>query len=109
MIAAALFVMWEECFRRALHNMIAPVPGEGLSSRAEVFFWVGRELVWWWLVVGLAALVLSYLRQSPIPRVTFSALAELRNALEHGGVSARDGPPDSSQIISLSASPDPRA
>lgn len=65
MIAAVLFVMWEECFRRALHAAISPVPGAGLSSRAEVFFWVGRELVWWWLVVGLAALVLSFLRQSP--------------------------------------------
>ena len=65
MIAAVLFVMWEECFRRALHAIVLPVSSEGLSSRAEVFFWIGRELVWWWLVVGLAALVLSYLRQSP--------------------------------------------
>jgi Glycosyltransferase family 87 len=65
MIAAALFVMWEELFRRALHAIVSPVPGEGLSSRAEVFFWVGRELVWWWLVVGLAALVSSFLRRSP--------------------------------------------
>jgi hypothetical protein len=65
MIAAVLFVMWEECFRRALHAAISPTPGTGLSSRAEVFFWLGRELVWWWLVVGLAALVLAFLRQSP--------------------------------------------
>ena len=65
MIAAVLFVMWEECFRRALHSIVSPVPGAGLSSRAEVFFWIGRELVWWWLVVGLAALVLSFLRRSP--------------------------------------------
>jgi hypothetical protein len=69
MIAAVLFIMWEEFFRRALHAVISPVPGEGLSSRAEVFFWVGRELVWWWLVVGLAALVLSYLRQSPFAAI----------------------------------------
>ncbi len=66
MIAAVLFVMWEECLRRALHAVIAPIPGEGLSSRVEVFFWIGRELVWWWLVVGLAALVLSYLRRLPL-------------------------------------------
>ncbi len=69
MIAAALFVMWEECFRRALHTAISPAPGAGLSSRAEVFFWIGRELVWWWLVVGLAALVLSFLRQSPFAEI----------------------------------------
>ncbi len=65
MIAAALFVMWEECLRRALHAIISPIPGEGLSSRVEVFFWLGRELVWWWLVVGLVAVVLSFLRRSP--------------------------------------------
>jgi hypothetical protein len=63
MIAAVLFVMWEECFRRALHAIISPLPGEGLSSRVEVLFWLGRELVWWWLVVGLAALVLSAIYQ----------------------------------------------
>jgi hypothetical protein len=64
MIAAALFVMWEECFRRVLHAIMSPIPGEGLNSRVEVFFWVGRELVWWWLVVGLAALVWLFLRRS---------------------------------------------
>jgi hypothetical protein len=79
MIAAALFVMWGEFFRRALHAIISPVPGEGLSSRAEVFFWVGRELVWWWLVVGLAALVLSYLRQSPLAEIFGRAAAGPEN------------------------------
>lgn len=64
MIAALLFVMWEECFRRALHAVVSPVPGTGLNSRAEVFFWIGRELVWWWLVVGLAAFVWLFLRRS---------------------------------------------
>jgi hypothetical protein len=88
MIAAMLFVMWEECFRRALHAMISPVPGEGLSSRAEVFFWIGRELVWWWLVVGLAALVLSYLRRLPITRDDLHRSRQMRTGSEHGGASA---------------------
>ena len=76
MIAAVLFVMWEEFFRVLSTPSISPVPGEGLSSRVEVFFWIGRELVWWWLVVGLAALVLSHLRRLPIPRDDLPALAE---------------------------------
>jgi hypothetical protein len=75
MIAAVLFVMWEEFFRRALHAMISPVPGEGLSSLPEVLFWVGRELVWWWLVVGLGALVLSFFRQSPFAEIFGRAAA----------------------------------
>ena len=76
MIAAVLFVMWEELFRRALHAIVSPVPGEGLSSRAEVFFWVGRELVWWWLVVGLAALVSSFLRRSPFAGIFGKAVGD---------------------------------
>ncbi|MBV8505730.1 MAG: hypothetical protein JOZ11_07985 [Alphaproteobacteria bacterium] len=55
--------------------MISPAPGEGLSSRAEVFFWLGRELVWWWLVVGLAAFVLSFLRRPPFAQI-FGRAAE---------------------------------
>ena len=76
MIAAVLFVMWEELFRRALHAIVSPVPGEGLSSRAEVFFWIGRELVWWWLFVGLAALVLSFLRRSPFAGIFGKAVGD---------------------------------
>ena len=76
MIAAVLFVMWEELFRRALHAIVSPVPSEGLSSRAEVFFWIGRELVWWWLVVGLAALVLSFLRRSPFAGIFGKAVGD---------------------------------
>jgi hypothetical protein len=66
MIAAALFLMWEEFFRRALHAIVTLVPNRGLIY-AEVCFWIGREFVWWWLVAGLAAIVLTYLRQLPVP------------------------------------------
>ena len=43
-----------------------------MTSRAEVFFWIGRELVWWWLVAGLAAIMLSYLRRLPLARDVFA-------------------------------------
>jgi hypothetical protein len=65
-IVAVLLVMWEEFSRRALHLIAGPISNEGLS-RPEVFFWIGRELVWWWLIAGLAAIVLTYLRQLPVP------------------------------------------
>jgi len=67
MIAAALFLMWEEFFRRALHAIVILVPNRGLIY-AEVCFWIGREFVWWWLIAGLAAIVLTYLQQLPLPR-----------------------------------------
>jgi hypothetical protein len=106
MIAAVLFVMWEECFRRTLHVIVSPVPGAGLSSRVEVFFWIGRELVWWWLVVGLAALVLSHPRRLPTPRNDLLRPRRMRTALEHSGAAALHGPTDSSRIISPSPSAD---
>jgi hypothetical protein len=67
MIVAALFLMWEEFFRRALHAIVTLVPNRGLIY-AEVCFWIGREFVWWWLVAGLAAIVLTYLQQLPLPK-----------------------------------------
>jgi len=70
MIAAVLFVLWDEFFRRALHAIVAPIPSEELRTRAEIFFWVGRELVWWWLVTGLVAITLSCLLRTPLARVT---------------------------------------
>jgi hypothetical protein len=74
MVAAVLFVMWEEFFRRVVHSIVDGGTGQGVGSRAEVFFWVGRELVWWWLVAGLAAIVWSYLRQLPLLRDSISTL-----------------------------------
>jgi Glycosyltransferase family 87 len=65
MIAAAIFLMWEEFFRRALHAIVAPIQSQRLGL-PEVYFWIGRELVWWWLVAGLAAIILSYVRQLPL-------------------------------------------
>src|SRR5260370_1225196 len=49
MIAAVLFVMWEEFFRRALHIVAGESGTEGLSSRAQLLFCLGRELLWCWL------------------------------------------------------------
>jgi hypothetical protein len=60
MIAVALFLMWEEAFRRALHAIAIQAPDSGLVY-AEVSFWIGREFAWWWLVTGLAALLLTCL------------------------------------------------
>jgi hypothetical protein len=58
--------MWGELFRRILHDLVSPAAAEGLNSRAEVFFWLGRELVWWWLIAGLAAFAVSYLWRLPL-------------------------------------------
>jgi hypothetical protein len=76
-IAAVLFVMWDEFFRRAIHALVVPFASEDVRSRVDIFFWVGRELVWWWLIAGLFAIVLSYLQRTTFVR---GSLAELRIA-----------------------------
>jgi hypothetical protein len=81
MIAAALFLMWEEFFRRALHTLVSSAPSEGLSL-PEVYFWIGRELVWWWLVAGLAAIVLLYFRQLPLARDSIAKFRHCRALLK---------------------------
>jgi hypothetical protein len=64
LIAAALLLMWEECFRRGLLWAFAAQPGD----RVAMVFWVVRELLWWWLVAGLAAVAICYLKRLPLLR-----------------------------------------
>ena len=64
-------------FRRALHTLVSSAPSEGLSL-PEVYFWIGRELVWWWLVAGLAAIVLLHLRQLPLAQDSIAKFRRCR-------------------------------
>ncbi len=64
LIAAVLFVMWDEFFRRAL----LAVTGGRPSDRLPMLFWLLRELVWWWLIAGLAAIALCYVARLPLLR-----------------------------------------
>jgi hypothetical protein len=47
-----VLLMWGECLRRALDG------GFG--------FWLLRELGWWWSVSVMLALVVDFLRRSPV-------------------------------------------
>jgi hypothetical protein len=91
MTMAVLFAMWEEFFRRAVYAVVTLVPSEGMIS-VEVFFWMGRELVWWWLVAGLAGIVISYLQQLPLARdsyVRYRGCVESLKHIEQKGIAAR--------------------
>jgi Glycosyltransferase family 87 len=68
MVAAVLFVACGPCFRHAFYAMTAELPSDGARQRAELLFWIGRELVWWWLIAGLAAIVLCEVRHMPLVR-----------------------------------------
>ena len=77
MIATALFVCWEELFRRVVFTAAEAFAGTGLRPRVEVLFWIGRELAWWWLIAGLAAVVLACLRLLPLIEDCPAALRRL--------------------------------
>jgi hypothetical protein len=62
MVGALLFLMWGECFRRGLLGAFHETPG----GRVAMVFWVVRELVWWWLIAALAALVACYFARLPL-------------------------------------------
>lgn len=76
MIAAVLFVMWSDFLRHGVHNLGDLLGLDGwLLNAVEPLLWLSRELTWWWLVAGLAAIVLAQLRRLPLAR---GALAHLR-------------------------------
>jgi hypothetical protein len=78
MIAAVLFVAWEEPMRRAVRTIADAIASDWLRPRIELLFWIGRELVWWWLIAGLAAIVLSYVLRMPFFDCNLAALGTLR-------------------------------
>lgn len=77
MIAATLFVMWKEFSRRSLHVLLASLPNEWLREFLEFLFWLGREFVWWWLITGLASIVILHLWRMPLTKDRVAGLHRL--------------------------------
>jgi hypothetical protein len=78
MIAAVLFVAWDDPARSGLHLIADAIPGSRIGMRIELLFWISRELVWWWLITGLAAITLCYLLRLPLAGEAIAALAKIR-------------------------------
>lgn len=73
MCATTLFVVWEPLWRASVIAAVAALPS-ALRPRVENLFWLGRELVWWWLIAGLVAIVLCHMRRLPLIMDTRTAL-----------------------------------
>ena len=56
----------------------AAIAADWLRPRVELLFWIGRELVWWWLIAGLAAIVLTQLLRMPLVLEISAYLRRLR-------------------------------
>ena len=77
MVAATLFLMWKEFFRHALFSTLDWLPNVRLREPFEAAFWLGRELLWWWLISGLAAIAFLYFRRLPLVQESLAGLSRL--------------------------------
>jgi hypothetical protein len=82
MIALCLLIMWGELFRQ-VYNTAAGLPSPGFANNPLavtlwVMIWIGRELVWWWLVAGFMALAAWFVCSLPL---THEFVARLRRWL----------------------------
>ena len=77
LVAAILFALWEEFLRRILLGAFGMQSGDSTA----MVFWMCRELIWWWLVAVLAALVTCFVVRLPLVRDADAGLARLCDAL----------------------------
>ena len=84
LIIGVMLLLWEEFFHH-LETALQPFLAQIVNPQAIEFnFWLGRELLWWWVTARLAALVAAFALTSPL-------LKKLRGrAIEH--TSAGNGP-----------------
>ncbi|GEM_PF-616437 len=75
-MVGVLIVAWAEVLRRIAYFGLAPWLSHAVWIRASFLCWFGRELLWWWLIAGLAALALAYLRQLPLVAAAAGRLAQ---------------------------------
>ena len=77
-IAAVLFLMWEEGIRHSFAWSLRAIGVDGaIPGIPGTAFWVLRELVWWWVVWVLAAMIARFALECPLlreaARIAYSA------------------------------------
>jgi len=68
-IAVILFLMWEAMVRLLFAHFADNAPST-IANRLIGLYWVGRELVWWWLMGVLTGLLLRLLAEMPRRRAS---------------------------------------
>jgi hypothetical protein len=53
-----VLLMWESLFRIGTLAILLPVAGPALAYAAVIMVWLGRELIWWWVVTQFLAILL---------------------------------------------------
>lgn len=74
-IGAIVFVMWSTSIRHAARAAAHLLLGEDqFGVLIAVAAWLAREFAWWWLIAGLASIVVLHGRQLPLMRGTLARL-----------------------------------
>jgi hypothetical protein len=70
-----VLLMWGECFRLMLYDLLERINASlSVTGQLGFFFWLLRELGWWWAVSVMLAILCSFLWQAPVMQETASYL-----------------------------------
>jgi hypothetical protein len=62
-----VLLMWSECFRLALYRGLEHSGvSETVAANLKLYFWLLRELGWWWTISVMLAVVIDFVGASPI-------------------------------------------
>ncbi|HUN48292.1 MAG TPA: hypothetical protein VMU85_17310 [Stellaceae bacterium] len=69
-VAAILFTMWSAWLRKIVSTVFHWHVGDNAEPfpKSMVLFWIGREIVWWWIVSVLVSIALVFVLRSPLAR-----------------------------------------
>ena len=69
-----VLLMWSECFRLALHRVLE-LPGvPAIAAQLGIYFWLARELGWWWAISVMLAILCYFIWEAPIVQAMVSDL-----------------------------------
>jgi len=75
-VAAILFTMWSAWLRKIISTVFHWHVGDNAEPfpTSLVLFWVGREIVWWWIISVLISIALVFVLRSPLMREIVATL-----------------------------------
>jgi hypothetical protein len=80
MIAVCLFMLWECAISfniGKLAELSPQVSASAFYSLLQLGYWLGRELLWWWLVAGFAGIASSFALAQPLTADVIGGLRRL--------------------------------
>jgi hypothetical protein len=60
LVPAVMFLMWEEALRRAFGIFTTWLLGAQTSIDLQIAFWLVREIIWWWVIIELGAILAGF-------------------------------------------------